>query len=430
MQDASINMKYLNMLKETYIKFICFVCAVVACFSPISAMEYRGTWADNETVLSRQNMFHFHFQASEHVVKAQRFCSDKSSNIAAFAISLHNPDSSSVVVAQLPYVVSSGDQKAASSGISTVLVKEMFLKSYDGLSPLDAEIQFIRFVREINNEDHENEDHELKELEQALVDRKRDMQEILAVPDLTFSSRTEDQTKDKLLGSILHCEQAIVAKSVLSKQFLANWIGSNFEACSFEEGSFLSFDIITYNDMCPKCFSTCSNVREKLKGSINVILQEKYPSKLKDPLSLKIFISSFRPYAVGGKEPHTRVCEACTSKKKVCSDYMIFHNHVPFEGYKVDVNAQILQFFNPWMTSYVTSFEVMDFIDAILKNKISIGDPGVSADHKSMLKCIKFSKTSGCVLGLSDAAKEKIEEYKAKLATTLKMVDSTMKSLQ
>lgn len=424
MQDASINMKYLNMLKETYIKFICFVCAVVACFSPISAMEYRGTWADHETVLSRQNMFHFHFQASEHIVKAQRFCSDKSSNIAAFAISLHNLDSSSVVVAQLPYVVSSGDQKAASSGISTVLVKEMFLKSYDGLSPLDAEIQFIRFVREINNEDHE-----LKELEQALVDRKGDMQEILAVPDLTFSSRPGDHTKDKLLGSILHCEQAIVAKSVLSKQFLANWIGSNFEACSFEEGSFLSFDIITYNDMCPKCFFTCSNVREKLKESINVILQEKYPSKLKDPLSLRIFISSFRPYAVGGKELHTRVCDACKSKKKVCSDYTIFHNHVPFEGYKVDVNAQILQFFNPWMTSYVTSFEVMDFIDAILKNKISIGDPGVSADHKSMLNCIEFSKTSECVLGLSDAAKEKIKEYKAKLAAILKIVEEMVDSI-
>lgn len=256
------------------------------------------------------------------------------------------------------------------------------------------------------------------------------MQEILAVPDLTFSSRPEDQDQDKLLGSILHCEQAIIAKSVLSKQFLANWIGSNFEACSFENGSFLSFDIITYNDMCPKCFSTCLNVREILEENINLILREKYASKLKEKLSLRIFISSFRPYAVDAKEPHTRVCDACNSKKKVCSDYTIFYNHAPSVGYKVGLDAQILQFFNPWMTSYVTSFEVMDFIDAILKNRISIGDSGVSAGHESMLKCIDFSKTQVCVLGLSDAAKEKIEEYKAKLATTLKMVDSTMKSLQ
>lgn len=421
MQDASIDMKCLNILKEASIKFVCFVCAVVACFSPISAMEYRETWTDNKTVLSGQNMFPFHLYASEHVVRAQRFCSDKSSNIAAFAVSLHNPDGS-VVVAQLPYVVSSGDQKATSSGISTVLVKEMFLKSYDGLAPLDAEIQFVRFVRETNRYS------ELEELERALAARKRTMQGILAVPDLTFSSRSEDQPKDKLLGSILHCEQAIVAKSVLSKQFLANWIGNNFESCSFERGSFLSFDIITYNDMCPKCFSTCLNVRKRLEESINAILQEKYASKLQETLFLRIFISSFRPYAVDADQ-HTRVCSACESKK-VCSDYMVFHDHLPPLGYKVGLDAQILQFFNPWIASYVTSFEIMNFIDAILKNKISIGDRKVSTDHESMLKCIAFSKTPWCVLGLSTAAKEKIEEYKAKLAATSEMVGIIIESLK
>lgn len=416
-------MKCLNMLKKRVcINFICFVWAIVACFSPISAMEYRETWTDSNKVLSKRDLFPFHLHASEDVVRAQRFCSDKSSNVAAFAISLHNPDGSVVVVAQLPYVVSSGDQKATGSGISTVLVKEMFLKSYDGLSPLDAEIQFIRFVRETNSY------RELEELEQVLADRKKAMRGLLVAPDLTFSSRPEDQPKDKLLGSILHCEQAIVAKSVLSKQFLANWIGNNFETCSFEKGSFLSFDIITYNDMCPKCFSTCLNVRERLEESINAILQEKYASKLKESLPLRIFISSFRPYAVDADQ-HTRVCSACKTKK-VCSDYMVFHNHRPFIGYKVNLDAPILQFFNPWVASYVTSFEIMNFIDAILKNRLTIGDSKVSADHESVLKCIDFSKTPECVLGLSPAAKEKIEEYKAKLTATLGMIDITIKSLK
>lgn len=415
-------MKYLNMLKKRVcINFICFVWAVVASFSPISAMEYRETWTDSNKVLSAQGLFPFHLHASEDVVRAQRFCSDKSSNVAAFAISLHNPDGS-VVVAQLPYVVSSGDQKAIGSGISTVLVKEMFLKSYDGLSPLDAEIQFIKFVRETNGY------HELEELERVLADRKKAMRGFLVAPDLTFSSRPEDQPKDKLLGSILHCEQAIVAKSVLSKQFLANWMGNNFEVCSFEKGSFLSFDIITYNDMCPKCFSTCLKVRKRLEESINAILQEKYASKLKESLPLRIFISSFRPYAVDAGQ-HTRICSACKTKK-VCSDYMVFHEHLPPEGYKVDLSAPILQFFNPWVASYVTSFEIMNFIDAILKNRFTIGDSKVSADHGSMLKCIAFSKTPKCVLGLSPAAEEKIEEYKAKLTATLGMIDDTIKSLK
>lgn len=416
-------MKKLNILKETYIKFLFLVCAVVICFSPISAMQYRDTWLDHRVALTDQ-MVSFHHHAAEAVVKAQRFCSDKSSNIAAFAICLHHPDGSVVASTQLPYVVSSGDQKTTSSGISTVLVKEMFLKSYDGLSPLDAEIQFIRFVREINNYT------ELEELELALMDRKKHMP-ILVTPDLTFSSRQEDQPKDKLLGSILHCEQAIIAKSILSKQFLANWIGRNFETCTFEKGAFLSFDIITYNDMCPKCFSTCLNTRNMLEKSVNTILQEMYPSKLTEPLPLRIFISSFRPYAVDAKEPHTRTCGTCADpKKKVCSDYMIFHDHIPPAGYKADLSMPVLQFYNPWITSHVTSFEVVDFIDAILKNRISIGEAKVSADHESMLRCIAFSKNPVCVLGLSIAAREKIEEYKAKLATTLGMIDTAVKSLQ
>jgi hypothetical protein len=388
-------------------------------------MEYRASWLDSSVVLSSQQ-FEFHHVAAESVAKSQSFCVNKESNIAAFAICVHNLDGSIAATAALPYIVSSGDQKSGSSGISTVLVKEMFLKLYDGLSPLDAEIQFVDFVEQRNGY------KELEPIKQELIKRKSQVKSVLAIPDLTF---TTDPTNDKLLGSILHCEQAVLVKTMLSDSFLIGWIGKNFDSCVFNPGSFLSFNVITYNDMCPKCFFTCTNIHKDLEKKINDTIMRMYPSKFKSSLPLRIFISSFRPYAVDA-DKHTRACMKCISSKKPCTDYMMFHEHTPVNLHRKVLDALILQFFNPWMASAVVSFDAMDSIDAILKNRILLGDAAVLSkivadpqkltDQQKLLRCIDFSKESYCFGGLNSLAAGKLADYRAKLEATRKMIDDVM----
>ena len=295
-------MKDINFAKK-----VCYIFAsvlLIACNFSTFATDYRGSWmhANNRYALDNEAMVSFHRSACDSVVKAQRFCADKNSNIAAFAICLHASGGDVKAIAQLPYVVSSGDQKATNSGISTVLVKEMFLKSGDNRHPLDVAIQFVTLVMENRGGD------DLDEIKNDLIDRKKVLNNHLAVPDLTFSKNPE---KDKLFGSILHCEQAILIKCLMSDRFLADWIAHNFDGCTFESNDFLSLDIITYDDMCPKCFSTCKNAHKSLQKKINNLLRKE--TNCQQCLTLKILISSFRPYAVGKGQNHTRVCATCAS---------------------------------------------------------------------------------------------------------------------
>jgi hypothetical protein len=176
-------------------------------------------------------------------------------------------------------------------------------------------------------------------------------------------------------------------------------------------------------------------VRLLLENNINDILRSLYPTKIKGKLPLRVFISSFRPYAVDG-DKHTRGCTKCA--KKPCTDYMIFHNHIPASFHK-RLDAPVLQFYNPWVASAVVSFEVVDCMDAILKNKILLGDatvlskmvtdPQKSTDQQRLLKCIGFSKELHCLGGLNSLASEKLADYKAKLETTRKMIDDAMNDL-
>lgn len=392
-----------------------FAYLVVGCCIQTSATDpYRDTWLKPEVAVTNpEDIVSFHRDCAKLVAKAHRFCSDKSSNVAAFAICLHKGDGSVLASAVLPYVVSSGDQKSGgTSGVSTILVKEMFLKSYDGLSPLQAEINFVNFIKTKNGW------NDLDEIKFVLERRLRNT-EVLDIPDLSFSSNSSDQEKDKLLGSILHCEQAVLVKSMLSDQFLFNWI-SNLSPVDFgspSDLSFLSFNIITYNDMCPKCFSTCFVCREELEQRVNQVLrkvvQQRWPET---DVPLKVFVSSFRPYVVG-TGGHTRICQVCKEKTKTCTEYCKFHDHVPPVQYGVsDFSANMLQFFNPWMASYVVGFEIVDFVDSALAGKITVRDAEKSLDCSDLLGRLQIANDrSISALGLIEDAQKKVQEYKAKL---------------
>lgn len=401
---------------------------VVACCGQTSAASsfYRATWLDPRVAIASPGIVSFHRDSAESVARAHRFCSDKSSNVAAFAICLHRAGGSILASAQLPYVVSSGDQKSGgTSGVSTVLVKEMFLKSYDGLSPLQAEINFVDFIAAKNSWG------ELSEIKSALEARLL-RSGVLDIPDLTFSSNPSEQQKDQLLGSILHCEQAVLVKSMLSDQFLSNWI-SNLKPVNFgspNDVDFLSLDIITYNDMCPKCFFTCFNCRRELEVRINEALKKfcKWPAS-QSTIPLRVFVSSFRPYAVGSGEEHTRVCQTCTRKQKPCSKYCEFHAHTP-SAYRVsDFSAEILQFFNPWMASYVVGFEIVDFVDSALASKIVVGDAR-GLDCSKLLECLQIAGNGSIsTLGLIQVAQDKVREYKTKLGEIKRKIEEELRQL-
>lgn len=127
----------------------------------------------------------------------------------------------------------------------------------------------------------------------------------------------------------------------------------------------LDFDIITFNDMCPKCFSTAFFRFDEMKLEINKQLSLYFQSAQKTellskkfPIIFRILISSSRPYKIETAEMavnlKTRECEACRKNSTEPCPLVktLAARHISVNGERdeaIPIGNGVFQFVNPWI---------------------------------------------------------------------------------
>jgi len=76
----------------------------------------------------------------------------------------------------------------------------------------------------------------------------------------------ESGESNDILRSVLHCEQVVIDRIIIDNGFLDLFL----RQLVFKEDEIVGIDfcIDTYNDMCPKCFSTCRHRKVDLLGRV------------------------------------------------------------------------------------------------------------------------------------------------------------------
>ena len=113
---------------------------------------------------------------------------------------------------------------------------------------------------------------------------------------------------DRSITEILHCEQAFLYRALVGNgvfDLLAGSLLKQEKIMDFlkSENSYITLDIMTYNDMCPKCFSTCYHMLGILSSKINEAIIRKtkadgtfsliFDARKGKPFDISIQVSSF-----------------------------------------------------------------------------------------------------------------------------------------
>lgn len=177
----------------------------------------------------------------------------------------------------------------------------------------------------------------------------------------------EISMENNLSHDLLHCEQLFLYECLKDDVIISNLLNNLPLDCDlsslYSEADFISFDIITYNDMCHKCFESCEGNFYDLESRFNRILVEKLHicGKLKEALDkrensflpLKIRISSFKPYRTSrtkgdGYNPYDYLTYGKVSNPKAGKG-----------------GGNIVQFFNPFITQFTLMNNVNQLHDWI-----------------------------------------------------------------
>ncbi|MDR1982240.1 MAG: hypothetical protein LBQ08_00355, partial [Holosporaceae bacterium] len=203
-----------------------------------------------------------------------------------------------------------------------------------------------------------------------------DMHQLITAQSTLVASRNAAKMAilpggSELSQSLLHCEQVllymILKDDSLIRDLVSRLITQNGAFASLiSRNSIITFDILTYNDMCPKCFSTCYHLQKTLETNINRILFEEIRKlgKLTDfskrgafPISVQIQISSFRPFLImddlmtrGIKGSQTYVEYSVLKSPVDCA----YSRSLP-----------VVQIINPSIAQHILSYEFDDFIRSV-----------------------------------------------------------------
>ncbi len=171
----------------------------------------------------------------------------------------------------------------------------------------------------------------------------------------------------KAAGDIFHCEQVVIYKLLTDSEFLSGVISELMEGMIdlLPPRICLDFDIITFNDMCPKCFSTAffrfDEMKLEISKQLSLYFQSAQKTELlsqKFPIIFRILVSSSRPYKIETADKDvnlkTRECEDCREDQTgPCSLVKtLVSKHVPHNGeiYKeIPLENGVFQFVNPWI---------------------------------------------------------------------------------
>ena len=310
---------------------VAFVQGVVSLdqFFAEDAYYRKDSWLEKPV---EENLHLFHKQLAYSVVCAHELCEDPSSNIAAFGFSAHKADGTVLSYIKFPLLFSSG--KLAPNLPSTLNIcplEERFSKTLDIMPPRQQLIRFVSFVRD----DLKLKFDALDQVQSELAREESD--QLPGVPMLRLRSGDLDVP----LGYIKHCEQCFIFELFRNPDLAKKAL----DFLSKEETgtiSFIALDIITYNDMCQRCFAVCDRYLPQLREMANDVLGRIIP--------LRIYVSSFRPFEINVSRKRSADFTRGTGK---CSDYEKFSEQkAVFEGLDsglVKNRTLIFQFFNPWM---------------------------------------------------------------------------------
>lgn len=169
------------------------------------------------------------------------------------------------------------------------------------------------------------------------------------------------------ISSVLHSEQVFLYRALISDgifNFLLSDLLTQKESINLlkDHDSYLTIDIMTYNDMCPKCFSTCINMIDRLSTAINRVLSQQlqllgkfieiFDNRRGKLFDINIVVSSFKPYRTSRQSQEAEYTYYKTAN---------FVNHMKERG---EFN-RIIQFFNPWVAQHIFNYEVENFIASV-----------------------------------------------------------------
>lgn len=356
-----------------YISLLAF-CSVFFILSPSFCM--KPNYIDDETWDKyRKSWTSISFPSSTHMVVAEKLAKTRAlvtrargsqsewNNFAAFGLSVVSKDGKSVseifprllfsaynVPEHIPVVDTSGD--------ALIAIPDMFRGDMmHRATQSEKVLEFFCWLAS-NNYTSKWDMHKLI-TEQSLLVASKNAAKMAILP------------ASELSQSLLHCEQVllymILRDDILIRDLVSRLITQNEAFASLTSNdSIITFDILTYNDMCPKCFSTCYHLQKTLETSINRILFEEIRKigKLNDflkrqsfPINVQIQISSFRPFLImgdlmtrGTKELHTYIEYSTLKSPSNCA----YNQSLP-----------IVQIFNPWIAQYIFNYQIDDFIASV-----------------------------------------------------------------
>ncbi len=338
-----------------------------------AVISYENSWQYYNSI--DETLFHRNIASRLASAKIHLKGLDKSSNIAAFGLQItttnkttHTSDS---VIVDFPnlfysaYDVSEDNPKAEPrSGVQIISVPDLFRG--DVISSQTKKHKLCDFCFWLASKEHAADWGLENEIAfDAEIIKKGNASEM---SQITASGQKRDS-----LQSVLHCEQLFIYKLLTDKRLLRSMVDKLFSNPKINNvldtnHTDLRFvlEICTYNDMCPKCFSSCFSLYRELlfsiskeffkKLSTNIIFKQ-YSDIFEIPFPLEIHISSFRPFFMQ-KGKLTRVYDQDRP-----NDYTKFSLFRPTKGFKN--NGKIIQFFNPWIAQHIFSYEVDNFIYSI-----------------------------------------------------------------
>ncbi len=327
---------------------------------------YRGSWIQDEIKLS-----------GTHTIEAERlaktFCNvtraqgkkKEWSNFVAFGLSVEGTDGKNIseIFPRLlfsAYDIPDHSPTVDTTGEALIAIPDMFRGDMMHRSTQSEKVlEFFCWLASNDYTSMWNINKLISEQSMLIAGKNATKKAILPSSELSHS--------------LLHCEQVLLYMLLkddsLIKDLVSRLITKDGAlGLLMSKDSIFTFDILTYNDMCPRCFSTCYHLQETLASSINRILFEEMrkigklnelSEKREFPIHVQIQISSFRPFLI------TDNLETRGNAEKY--SYEKYFTLEPSMSCNYDKKLPIVQAFNHLISQYVFNYRVDDFINSVQK---------------------------------------------------------------
>lgn len=354
--------------------------------SPIDAMEqmddesrdnYMIEWLKVEPSHSG---FDFHKENAHRLAK-NKFHSglDDQSNMAIIGLSLHTP--STHIYVTFPNIVYSTYKTLEDSptpdvdGITFMSISDMMRSDMaEGKTRVH---RILDFLSHLFSFEYTSKWDLYNVIDKCLeIIKNNDSSELSRIPSsrsrerysrAESSSTVSHENIDVTLNKVLHSEQVFLYRAITGDgifNFMIDTLLKKDHVLDMlkQPEAFITFDILTYNDMCTKCFSTCYHMADILAANINKIIMKKlkekeifsdiFNSRKGQAFHVGILVSSFRPYV---------------TSRKAKKDGYLFYKDADFVNpmRPRPKNNKVDQFFNPWIAQHIFCCEFSDLIESI-----------------------------------------------------------------